>query len=307
MHSDFVTTPNEFLEAYSAQRFPIVHPTTPKAAFLVSPKDFSLAEQSASDNRYMRMKDSVEPLLALAEHGELAAALRQSLPTIVFPGDAQTPDAIFPNNVFATTSKRLIVGAMRHSVRQREATREDIREFFCNVLQYEIVDLSTRPIVAELTGSLVIDRGRNIGFCGLSERCDLAGARAMHNAFGLHLTFCFELAPDEYHTNVVLAQLASRALIVTPDGFADPAAVDAIASVYAPNVVRLDAAQKAAFAGNAIALDERSVWMSARGAASLTDAQRADLKHWGFAVRHVDLREIEKAGGSLRCCVGEIF
>ena len=49
-------------------------------------------------------------------------------------------------------------------------------------------------LVAELTGSLIIDRARGVGYCGLSERCDMAGARAMHQAFDLRLTFCFELA-----------------------------------------------------------------------------------------------------------------
>jgi hypothetical protein len=169
------------------------------------------------------------------------------------------------------------------------------------------VDLSTQPLVAELTGAMVIDRGRGIGFCGLSERCDRAGAEAMHHAFGLKLTFCFALAPGEYHANVVLAQLASRALIIAADGFADPAAADAIARVYAPRVLWLDAAQKAAFAANAIALDADNVWLSARAAAALHPAQVQALADWGLRLRTVDLDEIEKAGGSLRCCVGEIF
>jgi hypothetical protein len=169
------------------------------------------------------------------------------------------------------------------------------------------VDLSTQPLVAELTGALVIDRARRIGYCGLSERCDRAGAEAMHRAFDLQLTFCFDLAPGEYHANVVLAQLASRALIVAPDGFADPAAAEAIAHVYAPRVLRISAAQKAAFAGNAIALDAENVWMSAGAAATLDVAQRGALADWGFTLRSVALDEIEKAGGSLRCCVGEIF
>jgi len=47
--------------------------------------------------------------------------------------------------------------------------------------------------------------------------------------------------------------------------------------------------------------------MSAHAVASLDEAQRATLAEWGFAIGTVDLDEIEKAGGSLRCCVGEIF
>ncbi|MGH8040973.1 MAG: arginine deiminase-related protein [Rudaea sp.] len=301
------TSPAEFLAAYSPERYPVAAPTTARAAFLVAPHGFALAAESAGDNRYMAMQESTDALRALGEHAALAAALRECLPTVVFPGDPSTPDALFPNNVFATASGRAIIGAMRHGVRRREAVREDIRAFFRDLLHYEIVDLSTHPIVAELTGALVIDRGRGIGFCGLSERCDLAGARAMHAAFGLKLTFCFDLAPGEYHTNVVLAQLASRALIVAPDGFADPAAVAAIASIYAPRVVRLSAAQQGEFAGNAIALSADTVWMSARAAASLSADQTTTLAAWGFAVRSVELGEIEKAGGSLRCCVGEIF
>ena len=309
-----VTTSEDFLAAYSAERFPRTAAATARAAFLVTPQAFALAEQSATDNRYMAnaassvsRDSSVDASRALREHATLAAALRESVPTIVFPGDASTPDAVFPNNVFATTPGRAIVGAMRHEIRRREATRQDIRAFFRDILEYEIVDLSTLPLVAELTGSLVVDRARGIGFCGLSERCDLAGARAMHDAFGLRLTFAFKLAPGEYHANVVLAQLASRALIVAPGGFAEPSAADAIAHVYAPHVIRLDDAQKGAFAGNAIALDDSRVWMSSRAAASLTQAQRSDLAQWGFELRCVALDEIEKAGGSLRCCVGEIY
>jgi len=302
-----VSSPAEFLSIYSAERFPATAPATARAAFLVAPNDFSLAEESSRDNRYMAMQAGVDAARALGEHAALAAALRESVPTIVFPGDAATPDAVFPNNVFATAPGRAVVGAMRHAVRRREAARGDIRAFFRDLLHYEIVDLSTQPLVAELTGALVIDRARRIGYCGLSERCDRAGAEAMHRAFDLQLTFCFQLARGEYHANVVLAQLASRALIVAPDGFADPAAADAIARVYAPRVLRISAAQKAAFAGNAIALDAENVWMSAGAAAALDAAQREALADWGFMLRSVALDEIEKAGGSLRCCVGEIF
>jgi hypothetical protein len=253
------------------------------------------------------MQQATDTLRALGEHAELAAALRTCLPTIVFPGAPDTPDAVFPNNVFATAPGRLIVGAMRHAVRRREAERQDIRAFFTRILGYAETDLSQQACVAELTGALAIDRARGIGYCGLSERCDLAGARAMHAAFGLRLTFCFALAPGEYHTNVVLAILAGRAAMIAPAGFADADAAAAIAEVYAPQVLTLDAAQKGAYCGNAIALTPDAVWLSAQAGAALTKAQRADLERWGFALRTVALDEIEKAGGSLRCCVGEVF
>jgi hypothetical protein len=279
---------------------------TATACFLVAPDGFALAEQSASDNRYMDLGCAVDAQRALAQHRALHRALAQVLPTVCFPGDPATPDGLFPNNVFASAPGRLVLGHMRHAVRQAEAGRGDIRRFFTEVLGCELVDLRAQPGVCELTGSLVIDHARGLGFCGLGERCDELGAAAMHSAFGLRATLLFDLAAGEYHTNVVLSVLAGRAAVVADDGFADPAVPAAIASLYAPAVVRLDPPQKAAFAGNCLALSADTVWMSQSGADALRADQRATLATAGFELRAVDLSELEKAGGSLRCCVAEI-
>jgi hypothetical protein len=282
-------------------------PACAKAAFLVAPEGFALAEQSASDNRYMDLSQQVNAERALAQHRALQASLSAALPTVCFPGHADTPDGLFPNNVYATAPGRLILGHMRHPVRQREAERADIRAFFVNVIGYHTVDLRWQPGVCELTGSLIIDHARGIGFCGLSERCDEVGAAAMHAAFGLRAMLLFDLARGEYHTNVVMSALAGRAVVIAPDGFAEPAVAAAIAGFYAPHAIVLDAAQKAAFAGNCIALRDDGVWMSASGARTLTPAQRQRFADAGFVLHEVALEEIEKAGGSLRCCVAEIF
>ena len=282
-------------------------PATAKAAFLVAPDGFALAEQSAADNRYMAEAAAFDALRAERQHHELQQALSAVLPTICFAGDAQMPDALFPNNVFATAAGRYIVGRMRHPVRQREAERGDIRGFFGGVLGYAEIDLSTQSHPCELTGALVIDRARGIGFCGLSERCDEAGARLMHDAFGLRATLMFDLAPGEYHTNVVLAVLAGRAVLACPRGLADPVVVAAIAELYAPHAVFVSPEEHLAFVGNSIALSEDVVWMSAHAGRALTANSRKALAEAGFAVRTVELDAIEAGGGSLRCCIGEIF
>ncbi len=282
-------------------------PPTAKAAFLVSPEGFARAEQSALDNRYMAQSGQFDAVLAQAQHRTLQRALSSELPVFCFAGDPDTPDAVFPNNVFGTAPGWLVVGKMRHEVRAREARRHDIRGFFSTVMGYEVVDLSLQPHPCELTGALVIDRARGLGFCGLSERCDEAGAELMHQAFGLRATLMFDLAPGEYHTNVVLAVLAGRAVVISDQGFASPAAADAIASLYAPHALRLGVAEHAAFAANAIALDPGTVWMSQRAKAALEPASTGALERAGFSVRGVALDAIEAAGGSLRCCVAEIF
>lgn len=281
-----------------------------KAAFVVTPEGFSLAAESASDNVYMATGDT-HAERALQQHRRLQAALSSSVPVVAFAGNAETPDAVFPNNVFATArvdgDARLLIGRMRHPVRQREAERADIPRFFADTLGYSVVDLREQEGLTELTGTLVIDRARRVGYAGLSPRCDVAGVRTMGKAFGLRHCIEFPLAHGEYHTNVVLSVLASRALVICPDGFAEPRHASALASLYAPQVIELDAGEKAAFAGNCIALDPHSVWMSERAADALRPTSLAAFESAGFRVRSVALDEIEKAGGSLRCCVAEIF
>ena len=282
-------------------------PATAQAAFLVAPEGFALAEQSATDNRYMADAEAFDAARAHAQHRGLQRALSEVLPTVCFPGRADTPDALFPNNVFATGNGCYLVGRMRHAVRRREAARADIRGFLGDLLGLREVDLSRQPHPCELTGAMVVDRARGIGLCGLSERCDAEGARQLHDALGLRATLLFDLAPGEYHANVVLAVLAGRAVLACPDGFADAAVVDAIAGFYAPHAILLDGAEKAAFAGNAIALAGNQAWMSEGAARALRPANRAGIERAGFTLHGVGLDAIEAAGGSLRCCVGEIF
>ncbi|MEZ5483693.1 MAG: arginine deiminase-related protein [Lysobacteraceae bacterium] len=295
--SDFLT---------GARKLPADRPACADAVFLVRPDGFALAEQSASDNRYMAGASAFDAERALAQHAALTDALREELPVTVFPGSAHTPDAVFPNNVFGSAPGRLVLGHMRHAVRQREAEREDIRAHFI-ANGCTLRDLRQQPGIAELTGALIIDRARGIGLAGYSERCDEAGAVAMLDAFDLRLGYGFALANGEYHSNVVMSVLASRALVICPDAFVDPAAPATLSDFYAPQVIELSVAEKNAFAGNCIALRPDSVWMSEAAADALMPGSRSGLEKAGFRIRSVALDAIEKAGGSLRCCVGEVF
>ncbi len=286
---------------------PIIASTCARAAFLVAPEGFSLAAESATDNAYMDVNVRVDAERALAQHRGLHRALSRRIPTICFAGNPDTPDAVFPNNVFATASGKLIIGHMRHPVRQAEAERPDIRDFFTDTLGYEEIDLRRKLGICELTGSVVIDRGRGIAYGGLSERCDQQGLAAFSHALGVVETIPYSLATGEYHGNVVMSVLASRAVVVAPDGFADPAVAEAIASRYGAGAILLSAAEKDAFVANCIALTPDAVFMSERAADGLSPATRAALERLGFAIAAVALDEIEKAGGSLRCCVAEIY
>lgn len=301
-----VTTPQQFTEALAQVPARQSDAATMAAALLVSPIGFRLSDQPV-DNLYMKTTP-IDPARAMHQHHALVAALGAcGLPVLVVPGRDGLDDGVFPNNAFATVPGKFIVGSMKHPVRRSEAARDDIRRLFVDTLGRALVDLSTLDCVAELTGPLVLDRGRQLGFCGLSQRADEAGCAAMHAAFGLRLTFQFALRPGEYHTNVVLSVLAGRACVIDPDAFLDPDVPEAIAAAYPGRTLALDAAEKAAFAGNCLAVTDRDVMLSQTAFSALRPGSRAALESWGFRLHAVDVDEFEKAGGSLRCMIAEVF
>ena len=280
----------------------------PRGVMMILPEQFYVETQTARDNVYVDTEAEADSALAWRQAEALARLVESvGLPVRRFEGRPEQPDGVFSNNVFATIPGRLVVGSMFHPVRQPEADREDVRDWILVKQGYELVELSQRRCVAELTGSLVIDRARNVGFCGMSHRVDDAGLAAMHEALGLDLTYRFDLNPDEYHTNVVLSVLAGRACVVHPEAFPDRAVPATLAAAFPDRCLEVTEAEKVAFVANCIALTDQDLFMSAAADAALTDRSRAKLADWGFTIHATDLSELELAGGSLRCMITEIF
>ncbi|MFT5141168.1 MAG: hypothetical protein ACI9H8_000481 [Lysobacterales bacterium] len=300
-------TATEFRRAFSTSEFPADAPAIPRGVFMVEPEAFHVNPESALDNVYMDLENVADPERALSQSQDLASAIRgRGIEVVVFPGDSKAPDGVFPNNAFATIPGRLIIGSMWHPGRRLETSRSDIRNYFING-GYSVTDLSEQDCIAELTGPLIIDRARRIGFCGMSDRINQAGVEAMHAAFDLRLSFAFDLAQGEYHTNVVMMILAGRAVVLCPDSFVDEDVPLAISRAFPGRTLMLTQAEKNAFAGNCIALTDKDLFMSQTGFDALRDSSVQTLQSWGFELTTVELDEIEKAGGSLRCMVAEIF
>lgn len=260
------------------------------------------------DNRYVEDGSVIDPCRAFRQHGELARRIGGcGVPVLLLPGIASQPDGVFPNNAFATVPGRLVLGSMRHPSRRDEPRRPDLRALFLDLLGYDVIDLAEEGVVAEMTGPLVLDRSRGVGFCGMSERVDPEGCRAMHRALDLALTFRFDLAEGEYHANLVLAVLAGRACVLHRDSFADTEAAAAVAEAFPGSVIELDRSEKDTFAGNCIAVTPRDAFMSATADAGLRPATRKRFEELGFRIHAVEVDELEKAGGSLRCMVAEVF
>jgi hypothetical protein len=302
-----ITSPAEFIRVLETRPVPADSPCTPGAVLMVEPEGFFVNEQSALDNHYMDLHTRADPVRAKRQFHDLVKLIRScGTDVVVFSGNAKTPDDVFPNNVFGTIPGRLCIGSMRHPIRQLEAERTDIPHWFAS-RGYEIVDLRKQDCIAELTGVLILDRARRIGFCGMSNRVDKAGVVAMQQAFNLRMTFCFDLTPDEYHTNVVFSVLAARACVLYPAACADPNVPDAIEAAFPGRMLLLTKQEKDHFVGNCISLNNEDVFMSQAAADALRPESRALLESWGFTIHSCELDELEKAGGSLRCMVAKIF
>ncbi|MEM7231782.1 MAG: arginine deiminase-related protein [Planctomycetota bacterium] len=301
------TDPKEFAEAYmKIRRRGPVGPSTMSAALLVAPHGLRVSEQSARDNLYMA-DGTIDRERAHEQHARVARKLSDlGVPVITFPGIKGQDDGVFPNNVFATTQDRLIVGSMYHEVRRREASRPDIRQFF-SARGYEIHDLSEGSGFAELTGSLIIDQAHQVGFCGLSNRTDSKGCLAMHGAFGLQESLQFELAEGEYHTNIVLSILGGRVAVFHPPSFRDERVAQALRECFGNGILELSDEEKEGFAGNCLAITDRDVLLSSTAFRSLRETSLATLDREGFRVHDAEIDELEKAGGSLRCLIAEVF
>lgn len=304
-----VYSAKSFLEAYGdGQEYPAEYAPVMKCALLVSPYKLRLCSEALKDNLYMNEAAQIDPVRSLQQHQGLQQQLSElDVPTLTFRALEESPDSIFPNNVYGSTESAFIIGSMRHSTRRKEAERGSLKSFFRDTMKYEIIDLSKEDYVAELTGVYVLDRARKIGYCGLSTRVDKEAVQPMHDAFGMKLTFQFELVPGEYHTNIVLSILAGRACVLHSPSFQDPEVPEAIAQVYGESVVRLSDDEKANFAGNCIAVTRDHTMLSQRALDNLSQGSRDILDNAGIQLVGVPLDEIEKAGGSLRCLVAELY
>ena len=115
-----VDKPKDFIAQLQRSAYGISGPACARSVMMVEPDNFYVNEESATDNRYMNITDTVDAQRALRQSQDLGELIsKQGIEVIRFAGDPDTPDAIFPNNVFSSTKDRFIVGRMLHPVRQK--------------------------------------------------------------------------------------------------------------------------------------------------------------------------------------------
>jgi len=307
-HCQITDSVDEFVSILAEQKLLSVRAAVMRSAMILVDTDFSVGDETRSDNRYMPPVAIANPKRARQQLSTLIDTLHGlSVPVVSFASHPQAPDSIFSNNAFATIEGRLITGAMRHPLRQKETDREDILAWFQGVAGYEVMALEGEGRVVELTGVMAIDRVRNIGFCGMTGRVNSSGLDAMAAALDLDLVLAMNLVESEYHCNVVLAILAGRVAVVHPGSIADSSCVRALETCYGKSVLCISDEEKNAFLANCLAATQDDVLLSQTAMDALSYQSRTFFDREGLSLHPVDVSEFEKAGGSLRCMITEVY
>lgn len=309
---------------------------------MVSPTAFGFNAQAAADNHFVAADgatagDLEVRALVAAEHAELVRVLREEIGATVHLFDHApehgTPDAVFPNNWFSTLARdppggrddpTLVLYPMRHPNRRRER-RPDLVAFLRERYPATLVDLTDEEPPGgggggrflEGTGSLVIDHLAKTAYACASERAHPDLARRWGEATG-HGVVCFSARDAEgrpiYHTNVMMC-VGTNASLVCLEAIADPAEAEAVRASLARDaspVIEISLEQVGAFAGNALELRDRDGYpvllMSRSGYESLGESQVREMRKYWKAVHAVAVPTLERiGGGSVRCCVAELF
>ena len=304
---------------------------TTNTILMVRPINFRMNEQTAVNNYYQKVLDTLLPATvnakAQTEFDAYVAKLRAYGIRVVVVSDTDefdTPDALFPNNWISFHQDGTVALYPMFAKNRRLERREDVLDQLeaegfriDSVVDYTAAEQS--GFYLEGTGSLLLDRVNQKAYCALSPRADE----------DLFIEFCedFEYTPviftakqtvdgerkEIYHTNVMMC-LAETFAVICLDSIDDKKERKNIVKNLKEDgkqVIGITEAQVHNFAGNMLqvrgANDERFLVMSQAAYASLTPQQIAKIEnHCKIISSSLDTIEA-CGGGSARCMMAEVF
>ena len=299
------------------------------AVLMVRPRHFAFNAETAPSNRFQRPGGSEQTALqAQAEFDAFAAALAGEGVTVCVAPDSDDPckpDAVFPNNWVSFHADGTLVLYPMQAPNRRAERRREVIDCVVRDTGFRVrrtVDLTHHEKEGrflEGTGSLVLDHVERVAYACRSPRTDEAVAREWADA----LDYQLELfgARDArgtpiYHTNVVMG-IGTRMAVVALENI-DAADRHRVAARLGAQreVLPIDGAEMAAFAGNMLELgtwdeylgDMRILVMSVTAQRALPAHKYARLYASVDAVLAVPIDVIERhGGGSVRCMLAEVF
>lgn len=298
---------------------------------MIRPVAFRMNEQTAVNNYYQKVMDSLLPetvnAKAQQEFDAFVEKLRSVGVNVVVVDDStdtDTPDSVFPNNWVSFHENGDVALYPMFAENRRNERREDILDMLEdqgfnieNIVDYTSAEED--DIFLEGTGSIVLDRTNHKAYCALSPRADEE----------LLIEYCedFEYTPIIfeayqtvdgerkliYHTNVMMC-IGETFAVICADCIDDKKERKMVLENLKEDgkeIILLTEEQLNNFAGNMLQVqgaDNKSyLVMSDSARQVLTKDQIAKIeKHTEILSSSLDTIEA-CGGGSARCMMAEVF
>jgi N-dimethylarginine dimethylaminohydrolase len=245
-----------------------------------------------SINPWMDVRKPVEPSLAVTQWERLRD---------IFSGLGHQvhqlepieglPDMVFSANGATVVAGRVLLARFRHPQRAGEVAAY-VRWF----AEHGYTDVRQTEAVNEGEGDFLVAGKYILAGTGFrTEPAAHAEARACFSRPLVSLTLC---DPYFYHLDTALAVLAEDEIMYYPGAFT-PKSQQTLAELY-PEAIRATSGDAAVFGLNAVSDGEHVVLpQTATGL-------MARLRERGYEPIGVDLSELQKAGGAVKCCTLEL-
>jgi hypothetical protein len=292
---------------------------------MIRPVSFVYNEQTAVNNAFQSATDAHDNVQekALEEFDTFVHILRNNgvdVTVVQDTLDPHTPDSIFPNNwVSFHNNGTVMLYPMFAPNRRAERKPHVLNTIAENFLITQTIDLTqheNNDLFLEGTGSMVLDRDKQLAFACLSPRTDekvLDEFCRKMNYTPVLFTSTDGNGHPIYHTNVMMC-VADRYVVICLESIASPTEQQKVSDIILKSgkeIIPISLKQMNHFAGNMLQVEniqgEKLLIMSTQAFESLSEEQLEKLKTFNRII-HSSINTIEtNGGGSARCMMAEIY
>ena len=255
------------------------------------PEHFTVAYQI---NPWMQLDQPVDRDLALKQWDGLRTALLDLGHQVhVLPVVEGLPDMVFAaNGAFSVDG---VVYGARFKYSQRAAEAEAHRAFYESQPQWRFVAPTE---VNEGEGDFAYLPGRQVILAGYGFRTEPAAHAEAQEVLGRPVISLRLVDERFYHLDTALAVLDDERIVYFPGAFSE-SSQKVLAQLF-PDAILADEADALAFGLNLVS-DGENVLINTE-ATALADKLAAA----GYRPVQIDLAELKRGGGSVKCCIAEL-
>jgi len=241
-------------------------------------------------NPWMDLDAPVDPDLALAQWDHLAATIGRAGAVVErisqLPG---TPDMVYAMNYGLVDGDHVVITNFRFDERRPEAEAAEWWFGEAGLRTTRVADAGAGAFEAGdaflFGGALVVAAG---------PRTERSAHAVLSTALGVRVASVGVVHPALYHLDLSFCPLDETRAIVAPSAF-DAAGRETVAELV-PQPLVIDEEEAFTFCANSVVVDDVVVMP-----AGVPVRVARQLEAWGFSVETVDVSELHKGGGSVRC------